>query len=79
MGNINWGIMLECVVHYLVIYVVIVTQVDFLWFFTTNLFVAFIPNCLANQNIVRRVGSDLALDFCDKTAAWLSKWNMNLN
>ena len=38
-----------------------VTQVDFLWFPTTNLFVAFVINFLADQNAMSCVGGGLTL------------------
>ena len=56
-----------------------VTQVDFLWFPTANLFVAFPTNFLADQNLMTCVGVDLTLHFRDEAVAGLPLWNIDLN
>ena len=56
-----------------------VTQVDFLFLPTTNLFVAFITNFLADQNVMSCVRVNLTLHLSEKTLGWLLIWNMNLN
>ena len=56
-----------------------VTQVDFLWFPTTNLFVAFIANFLADQNVMSCVRGDLTPHFEHETLFGFSLWYMNLN
>ena len=56
-----------------------VAQVNFPWFPSANLFVAFITNFLADQNIMRCVGGDLTPDLRDETVGGLLFWNMNLN
>ena len=54
------------------------TQVYFLWFPITNLFVAFITNFPADQHVMSRAGGDLTLHFEDKTLSGHSLWYMNL-
>ena len=56
-----------------------VTQVDFLFLPTTNLFEAFITNFLADQNIMCCARVDLTFHFCDKTLTGLLTRDMNLN
>ena len=56
-----------------------VTQVDFLFLPNANLFVAFIINFLADQNLMTRFGVDLTFHFCDKTVTGLLTRDMNLN
>ena len=74
------GISRQCVaVHSHEFKVVIVTQIDFLWFPTANVFVAFGTNFLADQNVMSCVRGDLTPHFEHKTFARHSLWNMNLN
>ena len=56
-----------------------VTKVDFLWFPTTNLFVAFIDNFLADQNVMCCVRVYKAFKFSDKTLTRPLPWYLNLN
>ena len=59
----------------------IVTQVDFLWFLTANLFVAFISNFLvhADQNTMSCVGGGLTFHLGEKAFGRFISRNMNLN
>ena len=58
----------QCIVLYFHnIFFKIETKVDFLWFATTNLFVAFPMNFLADQNVMGCVGVDLTFDLSDET------------
>ena len=59
--------------------VIIVTQVDFLRFPPTNLFVAFPMKFLTDQNVMSFAGGNLAFYSRDKTLAVFYSWNMNLN
>ena len=56
-----------------------VTKKHFLWFPATNLFVAFITNFLADQNVMSSFSVDLTFHLKNKTFAGHSFWNMNLN
>ena len=56
-----------------------VTQVDFLFLSTANLFVAFIANFLADQNVMSCVRGDLTPHFEHKTPAGPSLRDMNLS
>ena len=68
------------VLHFQDHMIVIVTHIDFLWFLTASLLVAFITNFLADQNVMSCVGGDLTFHFENKTFAGHSFcWNMNLN
>ena len=55
------------------------TQIDFLFLPTTNLFVAFITNFLADQHVMSCLGGDLTFHFRDEALAGLSLWNIDLN
>ena len=55
-----------------------VTQVDFLFLPTTNLFEAFITNLLAYQNIMNFLGGDLTLHLCDEALGRPLRRNMDL-
>ena len=59
--------------------IIIVTQVDIRFLLTTNVFVAFITNILADQNVMSCAGGDLTFHLCNNTLAGLSLWNINLN
>ena len=56
-----------------------VTQVDFLWLPTANLFVAFVINFLADQNAMSCVGGGLTLHLTDKTVRRFCGRNWSLN
>ena len=56
-----------------------VTQVNFLWFPTTNLFVAFVPNFPADPNVTSKVWIDLTFHFQHMTLVPPQTRNMNLN
>ena len=72
------GIRLKCIVLYFKnLPFVIVSQIDFLWFVTTNLFVAFITNFLVDQNVVSCAGSDLTFYFRHKPGSISRKKNLN--
>ena len=67
------------VLHFHDLRIVIVTHINFLWFPTAYLLVAFITNFLADQNVVSCVGGDLTFHLKNKTFDGHSFWNMNLN
>ena len=56
-----------------------VTQVDFLFLPTANLFVAFVTYFLADQNAMRCFGVDLTFHLEHKTLTGLLTRDMNLN
>ena len=60
-------------------FVIIESQVDFPWFPTTNFFVAFKINILADQHLVIFSGIDLTFHFREEASARLLQRNMNLN
>ena len=59
--------------------VIIVTQVDFLWFPTAYLFEAFITNFLTDQNAMACNGGDPTLHFCHKTMTGPLTRDLNLD
>ena len=61
------------------IFVIIVTQLDFLWFPTAYLFVTSVTNFLADQSVMSCLGGDLTFHLKNKTFAGHSFWDMNLN
>ena len=74
-GNMNHHVVL----NFERIPIPIVTQVDFLFLPTTNLFVAFPTNFLADQNIVSCARAGLTFHFRDETLTGLHLRYMNLN
>ena len=56
-----------------------VTQVDFLFLPTANLFVAFETTILADHNCMCDIGIYVTFHSCNKALMGLSFWNMNLN
>ena len=58
---------------------IVVSNVNFLWFPTTDLFVAFITDFLADQNIMSYPRGDLAFNFEHKALTRPLPRNMNLN
>ena len=78
--SVTWGIRHQSVVLCLKTQIaIIVTKVDFPWFSTTNVFVAFPTNFPADQNVMSFAGGNLAFHSGDKTLAVSSLRNMNLN
>ena len=59
--------------------VIIESQVNFCFLPNTNLFVAFITNFLADQNVMSGARGDLTFYFRDEALAGLSLWNIDLN
>ena len=55
------------------------SQVNILWFPTTNLFVALATNILADQNVMSCVGGDLTFHCCHKTLTQPLTRDFNLN
>ena len=78
-GRMNERVVLYFHDYFALYCVIIVTQVDFLRFPTTNLFVAFPMKFLADQNVMSFAGGNLAFYSRDKTLTVFSSWNMNLN
>ena len=74
-GNMNHLVVL----HFETIPITPVTQVDFLFLPTANLFVAFVTYFLADQNTMTCSRVDLTLHFCDKTLTGLLTRYINLN
>ena len=74
-GNMNHRVVL----YFETLPITPVTQVDFLFLPTTNLFVAFKTNFLADQNVMSDVGADFTFHFCNNTLARPLPRNMNLN
>ena len=76
----KWGIGHQCVVlDFQDIIVIIEPQVNLLWFPTTNLFVAFVTDFIADQDGMSCLGIDLTFHFRDKTLTGLLTRDMNLN
>ena len=60
--------------------IIIVSNVNFLWFPSTDIFVATRNgDFLADHNVMTCLGSDLTFYFEHKTGAGPSCWNMDLN
>ena len=74
---VSWGIMIHSVVPY--IRRCVISQVDFLWFPTTDLSVASKSNFLADQNVMSCVGGKLTSQLCEVTSPRPTLGNMNLN
>ena len=64
---------------YPILFIIVVSNVNFLWFPTTNLFVAFLANFLAEQNPMSCLGAQLTFHFEHKTPAGPSLRDMNLS
>ena len=58
---------------------IIVSEGNLLFLPTTNLFVAFMTNLIADQNVMSCVGTDLTFHFRQETLAGFVTWNGNLN
>ena len=61
------------------IWIIVESQIDFRFLPTTNVFVSFITNILADQNFMSCAGVDLTLHFRDEALTGLQMRNMNLN
>ena len=79
----TWRKMYQCVcinIHVQdMIDMIRITQVYFLWFPTTNLFVGLPTNFPADQNVMSFAGGYLAFYSRDIAFAVFYSWNMNLN
>ena len=67
------------VLHIPIIPIPPVTQVDFLFLSTANLFVAFRTNVLADQNVMSCARGDLTFHFRNEALTGLLTRDMNLN